>query len=145
MEARSAHFVWFALTFSPLLYKLTVLLFLWGFFVFALLCFSFYFKCSASFAVCLLSFYKQKKNKKNKMSAWVHLVLLWNVIWSPECQPVPGCHLCHSLSQRYGAGASPSAAHSSFHIHPSASEMGKKCPKRPVPLTAPRFLRKTFG
>lgn len=61
MEACSAQFVWFALTFSPLLYKLTVLLFLWVFFFFALL--FILFQCSASFAVCLLSFHKQKKNK----------------------------------------------------------------------------------
>lgn len=62
---------------------------------------------------CLSSVFSQAENK---LGAWVHLVLLWNAIWSPECQPVLGCHLCHSLSQRYGTGAPPAP-----HIHPFPS------------------------
>lgn len=88
-----------------------------------------FFFCSAllfslmlSLFCCLSSVFSQAKNK---MRAWVHLVLLWNAIWSPECQPVLGCHLRHSLSQRYGHWGLSSATHSSFYIHPSSSEMRK--------------------
>lgn len=74
------------------------------------------------------------------MRARVHLVLLWNAIWSPEHQPALGRHLCHSLSRRYGTGASPV-----LHIHPSASSpplRWEKCPKRPVPPTIrPSYIK----
>lgn len=109
MEAWSVHFVLLVLSFFLPLYELIVLLFLWGFFCSTLL-----FSLMLSLLCCLSSVFLQAKNK---MRAWVHLVLLWNAIWSPECQPVLGCHLRHFVAEVWALG--PHQRHTFILLHPS--------------------------
>lgn len=142
MEAWSAQFVWFALTFSPLLYKLTVLLFLWGVF-----CSAFHFISMLSLFCSLSSVFSQAKKKK-KNPKWA-LGSIWSccgMSFGPLNASQSRAAICATLCHRGMEPGPPPAPHTLIPSHPSISVWdGEKCPKRPVPLTAPRFLRKTFG